>query len=128
MKIPYSFIEDALSSKDITVKNMFGCYGVYIDGKIYFFMRKQPKKPELNGIWVAVSNPEHHSSLLKEFPGINNDKKLITEKKSKNPWILISEANDKFEELAIKACSMILKNDERIGKITKGSTTKSKKK
>lgn len=124
MKIPYSFIEDELSGKDITVKHMFGCYGIYINGKIYFFMRKQAKKPELNGIWIAVSDPEHHLSLLKEFPGIHNDKKLVSEKKSKNIWLLISESNEQFEEFAIKACKMILKNDKRIGKITKASVKK----
>jgi len=127
MKIPYDFISDALASKEVTVKHMFGCYGIYINGKIYFFMRKQPKKPELNGIWIAVSQPEHHASLLKEFPGIHNDKKLVSEKKSKNIWILVSESNERFEEFAIKACDMILRNDVRIGKITKGSTSKTAK-
>ena len=124
MKIPFSFIEDALASKEVTVKHMFGCYGIYIDGKIYFFMRKQPKKSELNGIWIAVSEPKYHASLLKEFPGIYNDKKLVSEKKSNNIWLLISESNDQFEEFAEKACKMILKNDKRIGKVTKASVRK----
>ena len=53
-KIPYVFILDYLHPKEVKIKPMFGCFGLYVDDKIIFFLRDRKEKPELNGVWVAV--------------------------------------------------------------------------
>jgi len=37
--IPFDFILDHLVSKEVIVKPMFGCFRLYIDNNIYFFLR-----------------------------------------------------------------------------------------
>ncbi|MCH8330131.1 MAG: hypothetical protein IH946_01930 [Bacteroidetes bacterium] len=100
---------------------MFGCFGLYLNDKIYFFIRNRDDKKELNGVWLAVSAADHYESLAKELPSINQDKKLVEDKRSDNKWLLLSAFDDQFESLVSRACQLILNNDKRIGKITKGS-------
>jgi len=100
---------------------MFGCFGLYMNNRICFFLRNRDDKKELNGIWVAVATPDDYDSLTKELPSINQDKELVEDKKSHNKWLLLSAFDDQFESLVNKACDLILNNDKRIGKITKGS-------
>ena len=119
--IPFDFILDYLTPKEVVVKPMFGCFLLYIGNKIYFFLRYRKDQIELNGIWVALSSPENYESLAKELPSINQGLKLHEDKKSNNKWLLLSVFDDEFESLVIKACELVLNNDKRIGKITKGS-------
>lgn len=119
--IPFDFILEHLASKEVIIKPMFGCFGLYIDNNIYFFLRDRNDQKELNGIWVALSSPENYESLAKELPSINQELKLHDDKKSNNKWLLLSVFDDEFESLVIKACELILNNDKRIGKITLGS-------
>lgn len=119
--IPFDFILDHLFPKKVVVKPMFGCFRLYIGNKIYFFLRDRNDKKELNGIWVALSSPENYDSLANELPSIHQGEKLHEDKKSNNKWLLLSVLDDEFESLVIKACELVLNNDKRIGKITKGS-------
>ena len=119
--IPFDFIIDCLNPKEVVIKPMFGCYGLYINNKICFFLRNREDKSELNGVWVAVATPDDYQSLAKELPSINQDKKLVEDKKSNNKWLLLSTFDDQFESLVNNACDLVLNNDKRIGKITKTS-------
>ena len=119
--IPFDFIIDCLNPKEIIIKPMFGCYGLYINNKIYFFLRNRDDQIELNGVWVALATTDNYQSLAKELPSINQDKKLIEDKKSNNKWLLLSTFDDQFESLVNDACDLVINNDKRIGKITKGS-------
>ncbi len=49
--MPFEFILDYLSTKEVIVKPMFGCFLLYIGNKVYFFLRDRNDKKELNGIW-----------------------------------------------------------------------------
>jgi len=100
---------------------MFGCFGLYMNNKIIFFLRDREDKKELNGVWVAMATPDDYESLVVELPSINQDQKLVEDKKSENKWLLLSAFDDQFESLVNKACDLILGNDKRIGKVTKGS-------
>ena len=119
-RIPFDFIIDFLNPKEVVIKPMFGCYSLYINNKICFFLRNREDKIELNGVWVAVATPDDYQSLAKELPSINQDKKLIEDKKSNNKWLLLSTFDDQFESLVNNACDLVINNDKRIGKITKG--------
>jgi len=119
--IPFDFILDHLASKEVIVKPMFGCFRLYIDNNIYFFLRDRQDQKELNGIWIALASPEDYESLAKELPSINREYKLHDNKKSNNKWLLLSVFDENFESLVVKACELILNYDKRIGKITKGS-------
>ncbi len=121
--IPFEFVLDYLSGKEVIIKPMFGCFLLYIDNKIYFFLRDRNDRKELNGVWVALSRPSDYKSLAKELPSINQDKKFdeYKDKNSNNKWLLLSAFDDEFESLVIKACDLVLSNDKRIGKFTKGS-------
>ena len=119
--IPFDFILDYLTPKEVVVKPMFGCFLLYIGNKTYFFLNDRNDQKELNGIWVALSSPEYYETLAKELPSINQGLKLHEDKKSSIKWLLLSVFDDEFESLVIKACEFVLNNDKRIGKITKGS-------
>ena len=120
-KIPFAFVLDNLSSREVIIKPMFGCYGLYMSNKMYFLLRNRTDKKNLNGIWLAVASTDDYNSLKVELPSINQDKVLIAGSKSNNKWLLLSVFDEHFEELANNACTMILSNDDRLGRITKGA-------
>lgn len=119
--IPYEFILDCLHPKEVKIKPMFGCFGLYIDDKVIFLLRDREEKPLLNGVWIAVSKPKDYESLAKELPSINQEKKLVEDKKSNKKWLLLSAVDNQFESSVNNACDLILDNDKRIGKKTKSS-------
>ncbi|MCH8905186.1 MAG: hypothetical protein IIA45_14900 [Bacteroidetes bacterium] len=119
--IPFDFILDYLYPKEVVIKPMFGCFSLYMNNRIYFFLRNRDDKEELNGVWVAVATPNDYESLAKELHSINQDRELVEDNKSDNKWLLLSAFDDQFESLVNQACDLILNNDKRIGKITKGS-------
>jgi len=120
-KIPFDFILDALYTEEVEIKPMFGCFGIYVNNRMCFFLRKRADRKELNGVWVALASPEAYNSLTIELPSVNQDEKLVENKKKSNTWLLISVFDDDFEELVNKACDLILNKDKRIGKTTRGS-------
>jgi hypothetical protein len=119
-KIPFEFILDYLHSKKVRIKPMFGCFAVYVNTKMIFLLRLRNDKPELNGVWVASANI-HIKTLSKILPGADLTLKLIESKKSANSWFLIPLQNEEFETTVIKACELVSKGDERIGKTTPSS-------
>ncbi len=117
-RIPFDFILDLLHPIEITVKPMFGCHAVYAGGKILLIVRKKEDHTDANGVWIATGK-EHHDSLRKELPSMQSVY-ILSEGKGETGWQMVHEEADDFEEAVTKICEMILKGDDRIGKIPKG--------
>ena len=113
--MPFPFVFECLYPKEYVVKPMFGCYAIYIGGKICLILRKRKDHPGINGVWIATS-VEHHASLLKEFPSMRSIDVLG---KPPTNWQVLPEASEDFEQSVIRACELIVRGDPRIGKIPK---------
>src|SRR5882724_4040062 len=114
-RIPFEFVIDALAGKDPAVRAMFGCYGVYVEGKIVFALRDRDAHPGSNGVWIATSH-EHHDSLRKDFPSLRSIGVLG---RGITGWQMLPVSDDDFERSVLKACACVLQGDPRIGKIPK---------
>jgi hypothetical protein len=114
-KIPFEFVIEELERIHPRVKPMFGCYAIYAGEKLVLILRKRNEFTDDNGVWLAAPH-EHHASLKKEFPCMRSVRLLGS---SETVWQNIPADEDDFEELALNACRLILKGDERIGKIPK---------
>ena len=116
-KIPFEFILDYLHPLEFTIKPMFGCHAIYTNGKIVLILRKREDHTDANGIWIATGK-EHHESLKREFPSMKSVY-ILSDGKGETGWQMIPEDADDFEDSVIKACHLILREDNRIGKIPK---------
>jgi len=115
--IPYEFVFDYLLPSDLTVKQMFGLFALYINEKIVLILRQRKDNPDTNGVWIAT-NQEHHKSLKNDIPSLRSiytDADGITE----TAWQLIPADTDDFEYSVIKVCELIKHGDNRIGRIPK---------
>jgi hypothetical protein len=89
------------------------CLAVYVKEKIVMVLRDKLKDTADNGVWLATTE-EHHESLRREFPNMRSIKVLG---KAVTGWqVLPADAPD-FEEVALRACELILAGDPRIGKV-----------
>jgi hypothetical protein len=118
--IPFSFVIENLFSANPIVKPMFGCHSIYIDGKIVLSLRD--KDDEDSGVWIGTSK-EYHQSLKKEFPSMRS---IQIFGPGTSGWQIIPKDADDFETSVNRACELILKGDERIGKIPKQKKSKKK--
>ena len=124
-KIPFDFILDLLSplslgrgaGGEVAVKPMFGCHAIYANGKILLIVRKKEDHTDANGVWIATGK-EHHESLKKIFPSMHSVY-ILSDGKGETGWQMIHEDAGDFEESVSKVCELILKGDERIGKVPK---------
>lgn len=123
-KIPFDFILDLLSPLSfgegpgsVSVRQMFGCHAIYSNRKILLIVRKKNDHRDANGIWIATGK-EHHASLKTILPSMRSVY-ILSDGKNETGWQMIHEEADDFEESATKICELILKGDERIGKIPK---------
>jgi len=116
-KIPFDFVFDHLHPLEITTRPMFGCHAIYAGEKILLALRKKDNHTDSNGVWIATGK-EHHASLKKELPSMKSIY-ILSEGKGETGWQMIPEDAADFEEAVIKICGLILKGDERIGKIPK---------
>ena len=124
-KIPFDFILDLLSplsqgrmaGGEVAVKPMFGCHAIYANGKILLIVRKKEDHTDANGVWIATGK-EHHESLKKVLPSMQSVY-ILSDGKGETGWQMIHEDADDFEESVTKICELILKGDERIGKVPK---------
>jgi hypothetical protein len=119
-QIPFDFVIEKLGSLSPTVKPMFGCHAIYRNEKMLLILRRKETHDPDNGVWIATT-PEHHSALKKDFPSMRSIQ-LFGNKVSS--WQNLPEGSDDFEESAFRACDMILKGDNRIGKIPKAKKRK----
>lgn len=93
---------------------MFGCYAIYVRGKLVLILRQREEHKYDNGVWLATAQ-EYHAELIKIFPCIRSIRLLG----KKSAWQNIPVNAEDFEVSVMTACEMILKNDHRIGKFTK---------
>jgi hypothetical protein len=114
-RIPFDFVLEQLYSVNPVVKPMFGCYAVYVQNKIVLILRNKESFNQDNGVWLAT-NYEHHEALHKDFPSMRSIKLFGG---NDSGWQNLPYEAADFEEAVIKACSLILKGDQRIGKKTK---------
>ena len=112
-QIPFPFVLENLFSLDPVVKQMFGSHSVYVNDKIVLVLRD--KNDYDSGIWIATSK-EHHESLKKEFPQMHS---ITIWGAGVTGWQVLSKDDDGFEESVNRVCDLILKGDERIGKVPK---------
>jgi hypothetical protein len=112
---PHAFVLDALASLAPVTRPMFGCLAVYVEEKIVLILREKTSAAADNGVWLATTR-EHHDSLKAEFPALRSIGVLG---KGTTAWqVLPADAPD-FEEMALRACALVLEGDARIGKIPK---------
>jgi len=112
--IPFEFVLEQLYSVDVDIRPMFGCFAIYVNNKIVLILRKKMNFITDNGVWLAT-NKEHHSSLKQLFPSMRSIKVFGKESNWQN---LPDDAND-FEEMVLRACELIRRGDNRIGRETK---------
>jgi hypothetical protein len=95
---------------------MFGSRAIYVDQKIVFILRRKqnPKTLRDDGIWIATS-PEHKESLHRALPSLRPIE--VFAERAMMTWLNLPEHEDGFEEAALEACRMVIRGDERIGKI-----------
>jgi hypothetical protein len=118
--IPFGFVLEQLSTIPVVTRPMFGCYALYWENKILMMLRHKKDFPKDNGVWLATTL-EHHESLKKDFPSMRS---VSLFGDTPSGWQNIPAEADDFEELAIKACRLIMKGDPRIGKVPKNAGRK----
>ena len=111
--IPFEFVIENLYAANPIVKQMFGCHSIYVENKIVLALRD--KNDEDSGVWIGTSK-EHHASLKKDFP---NMRSIRIFGPGTSGWQILSKDDTDFETSVNKVCDMILKRDNRIGKIPK---------
>jgi hypothetical protein len=123
-EIPFEFVLDALARAHPYTNPMFGCTAVYVGEKIVLILRNRESSPRDNGVWLATT-AEHHESLRKDFPMMRSIEVFGTD--GPTGWQILPAEDSGFEDAALKACELILRQDPRIGKVPKPKS-KSKKK
>ena len=111
----FDFVLEELYSLEPTVKPMFGCHAVYVREKIVLILRHKEHSPEDNGVWLATSR-EHHDSLKKDLPGMRT---IGVFGGVESGWQNLPADSEQFEAEVMKACTLILRGDPRIGKTPK---------
>lgn len=126
LKLPFAFVLDELEMLNPLVKPMFGCYAVYVGGKLVLILCDRedvldPQKvADQQGVWLATTR-EAYASLAAEFP-IARVKPI--EALNKMPWLLLPASAPEFEAQARHACELILQRDPRIGRELKPERAK----
>ena len=116
--IPFNFVIENLFAANPIVKPMFGAYAVYVENKIVLILRD--KDDVDSGVWLAT-NSEYHDSLKKDFPSMRTIELFGSGVSS---WQIIHKDEDDFETSVNLACDLILKGDNRIGRIPKPKKSK----
>ncbi len=122
--IPYEFVLEALSPVSPFTHSLFSCLGVYVGDQIVLALRDRPTETQDNGVWLATTE-RHHESLRRELPSMRS---IQLFGKEVTGWqVLPADAPD-FEEVALRACELIIARDPRIGKVPKAKRTSGAKK
>ena len=114
---PFRFVLDEITPIRPTLKQMFGFTYVYLDERLLLSLRDSVKQPRFNGVWIYTL-AEHIQSFRAEFPLLP---RRCFWKSGKNGWVILHAELEDFEEYAFKACELILKGDQRVGRVTRGS-------
>lgn len=116
---PFPFVLEELASIRPSIKRMFGFTSVYLEEKLLCSLRDSVKQPGSNGMWLYTTT-EHVDSLAREFPQLPK-RQLWRSRSGDKAWVILASRLEDFEEYAFKACELILKGDQRIGRITRGA-------
>lgn len=111
--VPFPFVLDELAPLDPFTRPMFGCLAVYVGEKIVLILRDKSPADDDNGVWV-VSTPELQRALLDELPRLEPIAILGDQI---GGWKKLASRSPEFEEDVLRACALILRGDERIGKV-----------
>ena len=112
--VPHEFVLEALAEVEPRTNPMFGCLAVYAGEKIVMILRdKRDKTAADDGVWLATT-AEHHESLRREFP---NMRSIAVLGKKVTGWQVLPAAAADFETAALRACELVIAQDERIGKV-----------
>ncbi len=111
--VPFEFVLDALARVSPTTRLMFGCLAIYIEEKIVLILRDRQDFPRDNGVWLATT-AEHHKSLQQEFPAMRS---IELFGRQTTHWQVLPVGAPDFEKAALRACTLIIERDPRIGKI-----------
>ncbi len=114
---PFPFVLEELSSIRPTIKRMFGFTSIYLEEKLLCSLRDSIKQPGSNGMWLYTTT-EHVDSLGREFPELPK-RQLWRSRSGDKAWVILAARLEGFEEYAFKACELILKGDQRIGRLTR---------
>ena len=114
---PFPFVLDEVAALRPRLKRMFGFTHVYLDEKLLFSLRDSPKQPATNGIWIYTT-VEDVDSLAREFPELPRRQLW---RSGRNAWVVLASRLAVFEEYAFKLCELVLKGDQRIGRVTRTS-------
>lgn len=113
--IPFPFIIEELESLRPTVRSLFGFTHVYMEGKLLFSLRDATTRPDSNGMWLYTTT-EHADRLAREFSDLPRRQIWRSGKKA---WIVLASRLPDFEEHAFRACELILRGDQRIGRLSR---------
>lgn len=116
----FPFVLEELSAIRPIIKRWFGFTSVYLDEKLLCSLRDSPRQPNSNGMWLYTTS-EHLESLSKEFSDLPK-RQLWRSRSGSNAWVVLASRLESFEEYAFKACELILRGDQRIGRITRGKS------
>jgi hypothetical protein len=111
-RLPFEFVLDALAELSPRTNSMFGCLAVYVGPRIVLILRDRPTATADNGVWIATAI-EHHESLRREFPRMRSVGVLG---KDVTGWQVLPSEEPDFEEMALRACELVIAGDPRIGK------------
>jgi hypothetical protein len=114
---PFQFVLDELLPIRPNIRQMFGFTYVYLDQKLLLSLRNSAQQPQYNGVWL-YTQAEDIESLRREFPLLPR-KCFWRSRKSGSGWVILLRKQEVFEEYAFKACELILKGDQRIGRVTR---------
>jgi hypothetical protein len=114
---PYQFILDELLPLRPAIRRMFGFTHVYLDEKLLLSLRESVKQPQYNGVWL-YTQAEHIESLRREFPQLPR-RCFWRSGKSGSGWVILASGLEDFEEYAFRACELILRGDQRVGRVTR---------
>ena len=110
---PHAFVLEAIDAVSTKTRSMFGSLAVYVGNKIVLILRDRSSGTADNGVWLATTE-EHHHSLRREFP---NMRSIQMFGKAVTSWQVLPVDAPDFEEMALRACELIVARDPRIGKV-----------
>ena len=113
----FSFVLEEIRPIRPTFRQMFGFTYVYLGERLLLSLRESAKQPRFNGVWL-YTHTDHLESLRAEFPLLP---KRCFWKSGRNGWVILPSELEDFEEYAFRACELILRGDQRVGRATRGS-------
>ena len=113
----FQFVLDELLPLRPAVRQMFGFTYVYLDEKLLLSLRESVKQPQYNGVWL-YTEAEHIDGLRREFPELPR-RYFWRSRKSGSGWVILASGLEEFEEYAFRACQLILRGDQRVGRVTR---------